>query len=247
MYANLACTITIMSEPPRFVKSCYDAAVSAGPDNSGWITLPDGILYDIFQYLLPECRTIRQVCKPFCVLFDRQVQKLQIVSNEPFNLEDLNERFPSLESLKLLGTWVTDDKLANLGSLTSLTSLILDSCKDITDTELVHIGALSALTRLHLTDCYITDACLAHLLPCKNLTYLDLTRCYGITGDGFCHLSLLTSLASLFLKECSLVDACLAHLLPCKNLTDLDLSWCFGITDAALTHLGISPPSCAAS
>ena len=111
----------------------------------------------------------------------------------------------------------TDAGLAALAPLTSLTSLNLAVCKQITDVGVAALAPLISLASLTLGECNrITDVGVAALAPLTSLTSLDLCCCNRIT------------------------DAGVAALAPLTSLTSLDLRCCFRITDegvAALAHL----------
>ena len=82
----------------------------------------------------------------------------------------------NLTSLNLGNTGITNAGLAKLESLSNLTSLGLDWCKEITDAGLVEIAKLINLTSLNLWGTEITDAGLVEIAKLTNLTSLDLWR-----------------------------------------------------------------------
>eukprot|EP00759_Apiculatamorpha_spiralis_P039389 PhF_6_TR38174/c4_g1_i2/m.57056 len=130
--------------------------------------------------------------------------------------------FPeSLKSLCLRDSVpISDDCVAQMSTLASLTLLDISDCTLITDAGFSHLSTVKSLTNLHLSGCtLITDAALAHVSSLTSLTLLDLWYCKFITDTGLSHLSTLTSLTSLSFWYCNLItDAGLSHL---STLTSL--------------------------
>ena len=91
---------------------------------------------------------------------------------------------PCLTSLDLFHCSITDEGLNKLSHMTSLTSLNLGICYNITDAGLKELRHMSALASLDLSGCSITDAGLKELEHMISLTSLILDACYNITDVG---------------------------------------------------------------
>eukprot|EP00803_Ostreobium_quekettii_P000741 evm.model.scf_466.1 EVM.evm.TU.scf_466.1 scf_466:3401-5419(-) len=104
----------------------------------------------------------------------------------------------SLTSLNL--RWnkrFTGEGLAHVARLTGLRNLDLDSCQQITDSALEHVASLTALTCLNLSGYSITAAGFAHVGKLTSLIRLDLSKCGVLTDEGIAHVGKLTSLRHL--------------------------------------------------
>lgn len=105
------------------------------------------------------------------------------------------ESLPSVETIVLSGTDVTDDSLVHLQGLIELKELALNYTK-VTDKGVVQLAGLKKLTSLNLNKDNVTDATLEQL---KNLP----------------------ELAQLHLNETQISDAGIKHLAECKNLKNV--------------------------
>lgn len=104
--------------------------------------------------------------------------------------------------------------VSELAGLPFLTALNLAENRNVTDTGLAHLHALTHLTSLNLSSCRITDSGLAHLCALPHLESLNLAYCNRLT------------------------DACLKHIRAMPRLRYLDLLGCLSITHAGLSRLG---------
>eukprot|EP00759_Apiculatamorpha_spiralis_P039388 PhF_6_TR38174/c4_g1_i1/m.57055/K10280/FBXL14; F-box and leucine-rich repeat protein 14 len=149
--------------------------------------------------------------------------------------------FPeSLKSLCLRDSVpISDDCVAQMSTLASLTLLDISDCTLITDAGFSHLSTLPSLTKLHLSGCkFITDTGFSHLSKVKSLTNLHLSGCTLITDTALAHVSSLTSLTLLDLWYCKFItDTGLSHLSTLTSLTSLSFWYCNLITDAGLSHL----------
>ncbi len=147
---------------------------------------------------------------------------------------------------------ITDDRLAPVSTLDSLTSLNISGCRTITDDGIKYLSALVNLRHLNLHGCTkITDVGLSYLanlpltyldlngsdisdsglrsLSAFSLTYLDVSSCKKITDLGISYLSQLP-LTHLQVRNTNITDEGLKHLskLPLKKLC---LKNCYSLTD----------------
>lgn len=148
------------------------------------------------------------------------------------------------------GSGITDEEMAHLKPLTSLTMLKIYKCEKITDTGLASLSALSSLTYLRIFNCnQITGIGLSHL---KSLTKLALYFCPNINDEGLAGISLLCNLHTLRLWPVpgfeiineepiyifdNVTDNGLAHLRSLTKLKLLSLRGFHQITDASLMHI----------
>jgi hypothetical protein len=167
---------------------------------------------------------------------------------------------PSLKSIWLQGTQITDKGLANLSKLDQLEELDLRSCKGITDNGMEHVSNLGKLKRLQLYDTRVGNYGLGLLTRLKNLENLDLHSTQvtdsgltqleklarlrtlqiggkGPTDSGLEPVGRLEQLRWLLLGESSFTDGGLSYLGKLTRLTDLQIAWT-EMTGAGFKHLG---------
>ena len=108
--------------------------------------------------------------------------------------------------------------------------------KEISDSELAHVGHLRALVFLVLEDTNVTDAGLAHLEGLTQLSELFFLRRSQITDSGLAHLKGLAKLSKLGLLNTRVTDLGLVHLKALTDLSELNLDRT-QVTDAGLVHL----------
>uniref|UniRef100_A0A061SG64 F-box/LRR-repeat protein 15-like leucin rich repeat domain-containing protein n=1 Tax=Tetraselmis sp. GSL018 TaxID=582737 RepID=A0A061SG64_9CHLO len=119
---------------------------------------------------------------------------------------------------------VTNADVAAVGRLSSLTSLDLGGCAQVTDVGLDALRSLTQLTQLNLSFCHrITASGLASLAPLSGLKRLNLEWC-GIPDDGINALQGLTSLETVNLSDCSISDAGVSALAALPSLRRLEVS-----------------------
>ena len=88
-----------------------------------------------------------------------------------------------------------------MSNCTSLTSLDLSCCYQLTAEALRAVSSLPALTSLDLHGCYqLTDEALRAVSSCTSLTSLNLRECGRVTDVGVRALSSLPALTSLDLR-----------------------------------------------
>ena len=176
--------------------------------------------------------------------------------------ENLVPTLPSLKSLELIGSAITDATLASLGRRPGLNSLDVSRTK-VTDAGIAHLSSqidlellrlndtavtdegiknLKGLTRLralHLDRTAITDAGMVHLGAMPELFQLNL-RGTRITGEGFAHLEKLPKLGFLRLDQSATIDAGMPHLAKLPSLRQLFLGQT-QVSDEGLVQLQGAP------
>lgn len=141
-----------------------------------------------------------------------------------------------------LGAQVTDNGLAVIGKMTSLTDLNLACCQSIRDAGLAALLWLRGLQALTLRACTnITDTGVELLGNLSSLTHLDLWGCINISKVGLVPFAKKRAskdgLRHLNLDGCFNVDSdCLEQILPTMSLTYLNVSGC-RIRDECFTCL----------
>ncbi|XP_051878825.1 uncharacterized protein si:ch73-173p19.1 isoform X2 [Pristis pectinata] len=131
---------------------------------------------------------------------------------------------PSLQTLHLDNTSITEGSLRALGSHSTLSSLSVSGLQSPSgDVTLQMISGLK-LTHLKLPDRHsVSDSGLCFLSLLERLLELDLTDYTHITDEGVRHLARLLRLTKLSLSNTLLTDAGLVHLQPLKYLEELCL------------------------
>ena len=133
-------------------------------------------------------------------------------------------------------TFLDDDSLAALNTMSSLRKLKLDNNYNLTDLALMYISTLTSLRELSLCNTRITDYGIGLLNSLKSLQILKLAACSLLTDLSLKNLKLL-SLKRLYLSFClKISNDGLNYLKVLVNLEWLDL---FGIdiSDSGLMHL----------
>jgi hypothetical protein len=74
----------------------------------------------------------------------------------------------------LHGTPISDSGLTEVGKLSRLTVLFLNSCRNLTDDGVEHLTKLTHLQHLELEKTPLTDATLRHLKQMQSLRILDI-------------------------------------------------------------------------
>ena len=141
---------------------------------------------------------------------------------------------PDLRKLRLNGTKITDEGLAQVPGLRMLSVLQLNGLR-ITDAGLVLLKRLPRLEELELGGTQITDAGLENFGGLTHLNSLNLNSTQ-VTGVGFKHLHGLPRLECLYLSGSPVTDAGMEHLGGLTQLRHLDLD-ATRVTDAGLVHL----------
>ena len=149
------------------------------------------------------------------------------------------KNLPSLERLTLNGPMVTDEKMVQIGKISTLKNLGI--CDNEVGPGLVHIQGLVSLRSLSLNGNrnYDIDRYLAHVAKLSQLESLDLQNTW--LGDaGLANLKGMKNLKKLQLRSMPttgrITDAGMAHLKNLKSLQYLKLP-SQGITDSGFSHL----------
>jgi len=130
--------------------------------------------------------------------------------------------------------------IAKLRSLSSLHSLDLTGCIQITDEALTALQPLSSLASLKLLGCFrIGDEGLAALCSLRGLRDLDVCCCHQLSHRGLAALGQLPALSSLTLRGCDGINDAAACVLGKRmmSLSSLDLGYCQRLTNAGLAAL----------
>jgi hypothetical protein len=138
----------------------------------------------------------------------------------------------SLRVLELIDCDLSD--LAPLARLTSLQTLILTGCDDITVEGLHPLSELVALEELNLRAESFTEACLPLLSPLIALRVLKLH--FNLNDASLLTMPSLTSLQKLSINK-QVTDSGLRSLSRLTGLQILDLSDCDAVTDNGLAEL----------
>eukprot|EP00803_Ostreobium_quekettii_P008866 evm.model.scf_301.2 EVM.evm.TU.scf_301.2 scf_301:9467-12336(+) len=144
-----------------------------------------------------------------------------------------------LTLVDLTDSRVTDNDLREMGTLQSLSTLILARCQLITDSGLLHVGRMQMLTCLDLLDGWsITDNGLIHVGKLVALRELSLEGCMDVTDFGLASVATLTRLTKLNLASCQqITNAGLELLEALQGLRELNLYLCKLITDDGARHV----------
>lgn len=149
-----------------------------------------------------------------------------------FHLPGLN--FPALQNLNLSQCNITDITLRFLSECTTLTTLNLSYCRNITGEGLRALTDLTALTSLSLTGCsQFTDENLSVLTNLTALHTLSVSECPWITDESLIHVGELAQLHNLDLNYCREISDVGLNALVGLRLITLKLVGCPGISDAA--------------
>ncbi len=160
---------------------------------------------------------------------------------------------------------LTDQQLANLGTVKTLNVLVLMWCRYVTNDGLKVLKHLDDLTCLKVVDCHkIDDEGLSHASSLTSLTNLNLAfsgrgrisdksakiigtftklrklvlaGCEAITDVGVAELGNLTNLTYLSLEETGISDQAILSLKSMTALQSLDIGGCSKLGDKATEHL----------
>ncbi len=153
--------------------------------------------------------------------------------------KDIDDSLKMLSSLPLTTllidrTAISDQGMQHLARCSSLTSLNLTDCLEITDSGVKAISHLN-LRELNLGECNISDLSLHHLARCSSLKSLSIYQCSKITDEGIKAIRHL-KLTLLDLAQTKVSDHCLENLanLPLRSL---NLYQCSRITKEACESL----------
>lgn len=201
----------------------------------------------------------------------RQLRSLDLAGSslDADSLQALGDGLPHLSTLYLTDCrGISDDGLRDLSkTCTTLTSLTLRGCAELTYDGGLHLDGLTgltsldlfgtlstphgwwlqpapprflsvqALTHLDLTQTPIPEETLRGLIVLTNLTSLELAECPGVTDATMAVLGRLPMLAKLNLAFTDITEEGLRELEGHGTLTELDLSDTDTITDAGMQAL----------
>lgn len=137
----------------------------------------------------------------------------------------------------------TDQWLESVLSLTSLVSLNLYGCDELTDIGLLTIASLTTLQELDVGACYmITDEGLNALYPLALLRKLSLPKCRKISDGGIRVVRFFRQLVFLSVSFCSmLTDQSCVVFRGLPSLEHLDMIGCVVIGDNGVAVLSRIP------
>jgi hypothetical protein len=138
---------------------------------------------------------------------------------------------PPLPTLREFSLWgseeLTDASFARLGQWPALDCLSLDAT-GLTDGGLAHVAAVRGLRSLAVADGIdsevLTDAGLAHLAGMANLAELSFGAA-RVTGRGLAVVATLPRLRKLAVGGCGLTGDAIPPLISCRGLEELDLNY----------------------
>ncbi len=185
-------------------------------------------------------------------LVRRGIRQVQVLSLRK-SLRDVVQGMPALSLLDLSGCYNLSDSVLETGfnrTISSLTSINLSLCKELTDNSLGRIAThCKNLEILDLGGCTkITNTGLLLIsLGLRKLVSLNLRSCWQITDTGLSHLSRTDGeerterlvLENLVLQDCQkLSDESLRYISEgFKSLRRINLSFCASITDTGMKFL----------
>ena len=147
----------------------------------------------------------------------------------------LLSRFSKLRQLRVSQTQISDQGLAHLAKLKSLTILDLSENSQISDTGLRHLAGMNQLQNLNLWRVNIMDSGIAHLAGLTNLASLNLDNTQ-LSDFGLQHLARMTKLEFLHLGSTFISDAGLSQLEPLTALEELRVTRT-GVSEAGVATL----------
>ncbi|XP_074549340.1 uncharacterized protein LOC141807319 [Halichoeres trimaculatus] len=154
------------------------------------------------------------------------VPQLRLLSIKQTKVKDVSAlaRLPSLQTLNLDGTAVTESSLEHLASHPALTSLSLAGIPVADGDQALEIISGLRLTQLTLPGRHsVTDSGLSFLSRLCLLSELDLTDYTQVTDQGISQLSTMNRLKKLSLSNTQVTDAGLPSLRGLQELQELCL------------------------
>ena len=131
---------------------------------------------------------------------------------------------PTLDTLEIGDTDVTDEDLKQLSESRSIRHISLSVGKRITNAGIRHISKMTQLVSLELDDSTSVDGrCIAYLTDLKNLNRLNLEGA-SLTEDDLRHLASFKHLRKLNLSNCQLSDSSLDEVTKVRSLQVLNLA-----------------------
>ncbi|KAI8469614.1 MAG: hypothetical protein J3K34DRAFT_459261 [Monoraphidium minutum] len=191
--------------------------------------------------LAPQVLRTKGVAAAFPALRALDLTRCRNVRNRDLFLLAEHAGALALEALSIdddaLKPWVSNKGLASVGRVTTLHSLSLHGCNNVTNNGLAHLATLRGLTRLSLRGCKkVSNSGLAALQQgLTQLRDLDLHGCTRVSCEGAGLLAALP-LRRLALGLTRVRDAGLGHVARLSQLTELRLAR-EGVTDAGVSQL----------
>jgi hypothetical protein len=277
-----------LPEPPRDASGASASTSGSEGSDFGWGSLTVGILQNIVARLGEgEAKVVRGVSRHWRRVVDHNLESL--TPNE-LQAKVMVARFPNLKTLHLtncshirnralliisraglclqtltLGDdmfkpWVTNEGLACIAEIPTLTSLHLHDCNGVTNngllalTKLQSLSTLSlkgcrkltngafealqghpALTELNLYGCRLTDK---GLMPLMSLNLVSLRLGHTrVRDEGLAYLAQITTLQELHFDQEELSDAGVAQLTSLTRLEFLALRDCGEVSGDSLSVL----------
>ncbi|KAE9610829.1 putative F-box domain, leucine-rich repeat domain, L domain-containing protein [Lupinus albus] len=169
-----------------------------------------------------------------------RMESCTLVPREAFVL--IGQKCHYLEELDLTDNEIDDEGLKSISRCSSLSSLKVGICLNITDRGLAYVGMYCS--KLKELDLYrstgITDLGIAAVCRgCLDLEMINTAYCTSITDSSLFSLSKCSNLKILEIRGCLLVT-CIglaAIAINCKQLSRLDIKKCYNIDDSGMIPL----------
>jgi len=231
-------------------KTWYIAITQHGEDiwSCHTLTIPSSITlkYHIYDDMILEWMLAHIHSSLHSIVIHTQISLSFIVK--------LVEYYPSLHSFRLTAPHSTtfdirensivDDDCFWLSQLSSLHSIDLDNCFNLTDQGVSYLSTLESLQSFTLrSPSQLTDKSLKYIGQLKSLHTLQLLlTSAGLdnsqwTCDGFQYLNALNEIKTLSVWNCLCTDNWLISIGKLTTLTSLDLDQCDNSTSDAYRHL----------
>jgi len=167
--------------------------------------------------------------------------KLEVGYDAGKDLSPLAKLKPdALDSLTLIGEYVTDRQLSYVTGLTGLRRLDMN-CENVTDAGIAKLAKLTGLRTLVITNAQMTNEGLRALEPLRNLQELRMDH-VKITDQGLGVLSSFPHLQDLSISHADITNKGTNQLKPLKQLKRLSIQDT-GVSNAMLTLLESDLPN----
>lgn len=167
---------------------------------------------------LPKLRTLNLA---WCTnITDSGICALALTSSSSPGLTELNIKGCSRVTDKGVASLANNQRLSlldlshtgegltgsSIGTLTSLTTLVMESCRFVTDSGVQQIASLPQLSSLSISWCnQLTNQAFAYVAASHSLRYVSIKRIELLTNCGLSHLQKNKSLRKVSLASCDLV------------------------------------------
>lgn len=140
------------------------------------------------------------------------------------------KNFALLKNFDLLGldltrTRVSNDSLIEVGKLTTLEILMLNTNDKIDDRGITHLQSLPNLNELHLRQTGITDKGLETISHISTLQIIDIDECDKITDKGIDYLLRLKNLKAVSAKSCDKISQTSIDRFTSATKNSIDIDW----------------------